>query len=121
MAGEEKYRLGRLCAQLTAIHALAERQGEAAELDAVLTGLRADGDAAELTSRADELLRRCGVARGLGDQRSPGGVLSALGGGHPVEEAHVCPAGRCDRVVLEPGGRCELYVAPLRLVRWGGA
>ncbi|WP_318211740.1 hypothetical protein [Streptomyces sp. SJL17-1] len=118
MAGEEKYRLGRLCAQLTAIRSLADRQGESAELDALLTELRADGDLSELTSRADELLRRCGVARGLGDHRSYGGVLPHLGGGHPVEEAHVCPKGRCDRVDLEAGGRCELYVVPLRLVRW---
>ncbi|MFD3998880.1 hypothetical protein [Streptomyces sp. NPDC058548] len=118
MAGEERIRLGRLCARLTAIRGLVERQGEAAELDAVLTGLRAGGDIPELTSRADELVRRCGVARGLGDLRSPGGVLPELGGGHPVEEAHVCPGSRCDRVVLDGGGTCELYDVPLRLVRW---
>ncbi|MFE6856591.1 hypothetical protein ACFVDH_38090 [Streptomyces sp. NPDC057674] len=118
MAGEERGRLGRLCAQLGAIRGLVERQGEAAELEAVLSGLRAGGDLHELMSRADELVRRCGVARGLGELRSPGGVLPHLGGGHPVEEAHVCPEARCDRVVLDGGGTCELYESPLRLVRW---
>lgn len=112
-----RQRLARLCEQLVEIRVVVDRAGQLAALEAVLSELREGGDAAELTGGADELLRRCGVARGLGDQRSPGGVLPYLGGGHPVEEAHVCPVGRCDRVTLDGGGTCRLYGEPLRPVR----
>ncbi|MER5629210.1 hypothetical protein [Streptomyces nitrosporeus] len=95
------------------------RRGQLSALEAVLTGLRAGGDAARLTAEVDELLRRCGLARGLGELRAPtGAALPYLGPGHPVEEAHVCPAGVCDRVALDGAGTCELFALPLRLVRW---
>ncbi|MEV0176108.1 hypothetical protein AB0I00_33975 [Streptomyces sp. NPDC050803] len=118
MTGDHRNRLARLCEQLAGIHVVAERAGLLAALEAILTELRAGGDTAELTGRADELLRRCGVARGLGDQRSPGRArIPYLGGGHPVEEAHVCPVARCDRVALDGGGTCALFGEPLRPVR----
>ncbi|MGW8356605.1 hypothetical protein [Streptomyces wedmorensis] len=118
MAGDDSIRLARLCEQLTAIRGVAEHRGRTAELDAAITAFRENADAGALVSAVDESLRSWGVARGLGEHRSPGGaVLPHLGGGHPVEEALVCPAGRCDRVVLEGDGSCELFAAPLRLVR----
>ncbi|MFE9635723.1 hypothetical protein [Streptomyces sp. NPDC006463] len=115
---EHRHRLARLCEQLADIRVVVDRAGQLAVLEAILTELRAGADTAELTSGADELLRRCGVARGLGDRRSPGGGrLPYLGGGHPVEEARVCPLDRCDRVALDGGGTCRLYGEPLRPVR----
>ncbi|MEV8590763.1 hypothetical protein AB0424_27880 [Streptomyces sp. NPDC051180] len=117
MTGDGSIRLARLCEQLAAIRRVAEHRGEQTALDAALTAFRASGEAGRLSDTVDELLRSWGVARGLGELRSPGGVLPHLGGGHPVEEAWVCPVGRCDRVVLDCGGSCDLFAAPLRLVR----
>ncbi|MFJ5835003.1 hypothetical protein [Streptomyces sp. NPDC093089] len=118
MTGDDSIRLARLCEQLTAIRHVADHRGASAELDAALADFRTHGDAGRLVSRTDELLRTWGVARGLGEQRSPGGsVLPRLGGGHPVQEALVCPVGRCDRVLLEGDRSCDLFAAPLRLVR----
>ncbi|MGW0935680.1 hypothetical protein [Streptomyces sp. NPDC002666] len=119
MTGPESDQLARLCHHLTGIRDVVARRGQLPALEAILTELRADGDAAQLTADADELLRRCGIARGLGQLRAPGkAALPYLGPGHPVEEAHVCPERRCDRVVLDGAGRCELFALPLRLVRW---
>lgn len=119
MTGPESAQLASLCHHLTGIRELVARRGQLPALEAILTGLRAGGDAGELAADADELLRQCGMARGLGQLRTPGkAALPYLGPGHPLEEAHVCPAGRCDRVVLEGVGRCELFALPLRLVRW---
>ncbi|MFE0647073.1 hypothetical protein ACFVZH_00595 [Streptomyces sp. NPDC059534] len=118
MAGDGSIWLARLCEQLTAIRRVAEHRGQQAALDSALTAFGADDDAGRLADTVDELLRTWGIARGLGEQRSPGGgVLPDLGGGHPVEEALVCPVGRCDRVVLEGGGTCDLFDTSLRLVR----
>ncbi|MEX0171235.1 hypothetical protein [Streptomyces sp. LMG1-1-1.1] len=118
MTGDESVRLARLCEQLTVIRRVADHRGASADLDAALADFRASGEAGRLVARTDELLRTWGVARGLGEHRSPGGsVLPRLGGGHPVQEALVCPTGRCDRVLLEGDGTCDVFAAPLRLVR----
>lgn len=110
--------LARLCEQLSAIRTIADSRGELSALERVLDGLRDGGDVAQLAAEADELLRRCGIARGLGEHRGGNyGALPYLGAGHPVEEAHVCPTGGCDRVLLDPGGSCEIFGRPLRLVR----
>ena len=145
-AVEETEALARLCGGLAAVRALAEARGEGPALDRVLAGLREGGGTAALLAEADELLRRCGVARGLGLGRArvrplpvppgtqpPAGgtglppAVPGLGGGHAVEEAYVCPAGRCARVVLADdvhggardggGPECAVLARPLRLVR----
>lgn len=132
--------LARLCGNTAAVRALAEARGEGPEFERILAGLRADGDTAVLLAEAGELLRRCGAARGLGELRGtpvpppspapwtgPPHGLPRLGG-HAVEEAYVCPAGRCTRVVLtdEVGGGaprdgdgpvCGILDRPLRPVR----
>ncbi|MFE5709857.1 hypothetical protein ACFQ7J_03390 [Streptomyces sp. NPDC056501] len=120
MTGSEKDRLTRLCRQFGDIRAVASRRGQLPALEAMLAELRAGGgDIEQLTRDVDELLRRCGIASGLGELRTPGGgMLPRLGPGHPLEEAHVCPVGRCDRVELDGNGMCELFVIPLHLVRW---
>ncbi|WP_066945149.1 hypothetical protein [Streptomyces lushanensis] len=118
MTGAGTAALARLCEQLTAIRTIADRREELPALEQVLNALRDGGDVAQLTAEADELLRRCGIARGLGDHRDGRpGALPRLGAGHPVEEARVCPTGGCDRVVLDPGGTCEIFARPMRLVR----
>ncbi|MFC9699096.1 hypothetical protein ACFTWD_00125 [Streptomyces sp. NPDC056943] len=112
-------RLTRLCRQFGDIRAVVARRGQLPSLEEMLAELRAGGDTEQLTRDVDELLRQCGIASGLGELRTPGGgVLPHLGPGHPLEEAHVCPVGRCDRVELDGGGMCELFAVPLRLVRW---
>lgn len=109
--------LARLCDQLADIRIVTESAGRAAELEVILDRLRAGGGDVELASEADELLRQCGIAGGLGVLRSPDNRMPYLGGGHPVEEADVCPRGRCDRVDLDGGATCRLFGEPLRPVR----
>lgn len=119
MTDRNSPQLAKLCDQFTGIRAVVARRGQLPALETILSGLRAGGDAERLLADMDELLRRCGMARGLGELRAAGGAaLPYLGPGHPVEEAHVCPVGVCDRVVLDGAGRCELFALPLRLVRW---
>ncbi|MGA5192958.1 hypothetical protein [Streptomyces exfoliatus] len=110
-------RLARLCDQLADIRIVAESAGRRDDLEGILGRLRTGGDDAQLTSGADELLRQCGIAGGLGVLRSPDNRLPYLGGGHPVEEAEVCPRGRCDRVEPDGGATCRLFDEPLRPVR----
>ncbi|RKN45566.1 hypothetical protein [Streptomyces hoynatensis] len=118
MTGAGAAGLARLCEQLAVIRGFVDSRGRLPELERILEALRAGGDAARLTAEADELLRRCGIARGLGGLRGGhAAALPRLGAGHPVEEAHVCPAGGCDRVELDPGGTCAIHGRPLRLLR----
>lgn len=127
--GESMAALDRLCQRLDDYRRLALREGRLAELDAVLAQLRANDDPSEWIGRADELLRQCGIARGLGPARTRGvepavpapALLPGLGGGHPLAEAYVCPADRCARALPardtagEPA--CRLLDQPLRLLR----
>jgi len=122
--------LERLCEQLAEARVLADEGGELPALEGILARLRAGGgDLEQLTDEADDLLRRCGAAQGLGGRRDvsplggPGSDhrLPYLGGGHPVEEIYGCPADRCARVLLatETDGRpvCEILDRPLKLKR----
>jgi hypothetical protein len=122
--------LERLCEQLAEARVLADEGGELPALEGILARLQADsGDLEQFTDDADDLLRRCGAAQGLGGRRDAGPgagwgsdhQLAHLGGGHPVEEIYACPAARCARVLLatETTGQpvCEIFDRPLPLKR----
>ncbi|MER6380604.1 hypothetical protein [Streptomyces sp. NPDC001250] len=112
--------LAMFCAELPDLRELAAEAGCLDELAEIIAAARVNRDLPGVLMRLRELLHRLGVAGGPASWTGARGIggLPDLGGGHPVEEAYVCPLERCSRVEL-PGGVtvCGLSGQSLHLVR----
>jgi hypothetical protein len=130
-AAEIPERLARLCADLPDLAGIMP----GAESDALLARLRAAGSDRQALAGVlrdfEELLRRLGVADGLGSYRGADGIfqpspgftpLPGTAGGRPLEEADVCPRGLCARVEVPRSmsgaiPTCSLWSLPLSRIR----
>lgn len=117
--------LARVCGLLDTLRTAVAAGGEA-EFDRIVAELRQGHDATReqrtlaALGALNELLRRSGVAGGLGAATRGAGIggLPPLDG-HPVLDVLVCPRGLCARTVSArnqaPEARtCRLYGEPLR-------
>ena len=112
-------RIARLCEEVAA--GIGDIPQIAPLLPPLLAAIRRDDDVGPALDELDAALVQAGVEGGLGGRTGRGFVPLSGVRGHPLEEAWMCPAGRCARAELvldnPDGSECAVYRRALRRVR----